>query len=226
MKKFQIVISLVFCISCIKTKAAIILTATTNTGNPSVMLQWNMVNYPGNTAYILFKSIDGVVWETSASNPVLRNYTSSTILAYHDNFSDEQKLYYKVKVYDASENIVAISNTAIVDNPKNSYATEKPPAHDNTTKSIINGNTNNNVWQIYPNPVGNMLNLVYKGRTIIRGVINVVILDATGKVVIKFRAASVNKQLYIEASKLHTGFYFIRIYVLNEVQMNEKFIKQ
>ena len=98
-------------------KASIILTALTNAGTPTVTLQWNMVNYPGSTAYILFKSIDGVVWEITAANPVFRNYTSSTILAYRDNFSDEQKLYYRVKVYDTNENIVEVSNTAVVQIP-------------------------------------------------------------------------------------------------------------
>ena len=99
------------------TSAAIRLIALTHAGKPTVTLQWNMVNYPGSTAYTLFKSMDGVVWETAAANPVFRNYTSSTILAYRDNFSDEQKLYYRVKVYDTNENIVEISNTAKVENP-------------------------------------------------------------------------------------------------------------
>ena len=88
-------------------------------------LQWNMVNYPGTTAYTLFKSKDGIAWEVTAANPVFRNYTSATILAYRDNFSDEQKLYYRVKVYDTNENIVDISNTAVVSNPKNDYPLEK-----------------------------------------------------------------------------------------------------
>jgi hypothetical protein len=86
--------------------------------------------------------------------------------------------------------------------------------------------TNRNLWQIYPNPVGDMLNLVYRGKDIIRGVINIVILDPGGKVVLRFRAASNNRQLFIPVSSLHTGFYFIKINVTNEVQMNEKFIRE
>ena len=205
--------------------AGITLTAITHPGKASVTLQWNMVNYPGTTAYTLFRSADGVVWEIKAANPVFRNYTSSTILAYRDNFSDEQKLYYRVKVYDTNENIVDISNTAVVENPKNYYPVEKPSAPKNT-KTKAPTTTNRNIWQIYPNPVGDMLNLVYRGKDMIRGVINIVIQDATGKAVVRFRAASNNKQLHIPVSKLHADFYFIKLNVINEVQMNEKFVKE
>ena len=72
-------------------------------------------------------------------------------------------------------------------------------------------------WQIVPNPVHDMLNLIYRRNEIIKGVINIVIQDATGKAVIRFRAASNNKQLHITVSNLHAGIYFIKINVLNEV---------
>jgi len=185
-----------------------------------------MVNYPGNTAYTLFKSIDGVIWGIAAANPVFRNYTSSTILVYRDHFSDEQKLYYRVKVYDTNENIVEISNTAVVDNPKTSYPDEKPSAHTKSTTIRAPITTNGKVWQIVPNPVRDMLNLVYGGNDIIRGVINIIIQDATGKAVVRFRAASNNKHLHIPVSNLHTGIYFIKINVFNDVQMNDRFIRE
>lgn len=226
MKKLAVIfIALLF--SCMSAFAGIQLIALTDAGNPTVTLQWNMVNYPGNTAYTLFKSIDGVVWEAAAANPVFRNYTASTILSYRDNFSDEQKLYYRVKVYDTNENIVDISNTAAVDNPitATTHATEKPSRKKNisTEKPVtISGNA----WQIVPNPVHDMLNLIYRRNDIIKGVINITVQDATGKAVIRFRAASNNKQLHIPVSNLHTGIYFIKINVENDVQMNEKFIKE
>lgn len=71
-----------------------------------------------------------------------------------------------------------------------------------------------------------MLNLIYRRSETIKGVINIVIQDATGKAVIKFRAASNNEQLHIPVSNLHSGIYFIKINVANEMQMNGKFIKQ
>ena len=203
MKKLPAV--LIFIFSCMESSAGINLTATTDAGKPAVSLRWNMVNYPGTTAYTLFKSIDGVVWKIAAANPVFRNYTSSTILAYHDNFSDEQKLYYRVKVYDTNENIVEISNTAVVDNPKNSYPLTKKlsPAKSTTTWKPMR--TYDKAWQIVPNPVRDVLNLVYRGNDIIKGVINIVIQDASGKAVVRFRAASNNKQLHITVTGATAG---------------------
>jgi hypothetical protein len=126
-------------------------------------------------------------------------------------------------VYDANENIVAISNTAVVENPKK-YS---PANRSSMPKSNIAPVTSKgNLWQIYPNPVGELLNLAYRGKDIIKGVINIVIQDAAGKAVVKFRASSRNKQLRIPVSNLHAGFYFIKINVINEIQMNEKFIKR
>lgn len=58
------------------------------------------------------------------------------------------------------------------------------------------------------------------------GVINVFVSDVRGKILIRFRQASNNKQLRIPVSNLKAGLYFIKINVLNERQMNEKFIKQ
>ena len=225
MKKLSssfIIISFFFCTN---SSAEIKLVALTSEGNPTVTLQWNMVNYPGNTAYTLFKSIDGVIWQIAAANPVFRNYTASTILAYRDNFSDEQQLYYRVKVYDTNENIVEISNTAKVKNPKNiRYSERSSNEKIITTGKPVTGNSS--IWQIVPNPVHDMLNLIYRRNEIIKGVINVVIQDATGKAVIRFRAASNNKQLHIPVSNLHAGIYFIKINVTNEVQMNDRFVKQ
>ena len=228
MKKIPIVlfiVFLVFLLTRFETYAGITLTAITHPGKASVTLQWNMVNYAGTTTYTLFKSKDGLLWEIAAANPVFRNYTSSTTLAYRDNFSDEQSLYYRVKVYDANENIVDISNTAVVANPINAYMTKKPSISKSTPVQPGN-NIYRSLWQIYPNPVGDILNLAYRGKDIIKGVINILIQDEAGKAVVHFRAASNNKQLDIPVSNLHAGIYFIKITVEDENQMSEKFIKK
>ena len=221
---FLIFISSLF--GSIKSSAEIRLIALTNAGSTTVTLQWNMVNYPGSTAYTLFKSVDGIVWSPAAANPVFRNYTASTILAYRDNFADEQQLYYRVKVYDTNENIVEISNTAIVNNPKTGRTNGRSVLRRNPTiEKTLTGNSSN-AWQIVPNPVQDMLNLIYRRSDVIKGVINIAIQDASGKIVLRFRAASNNKQLHIPVSNLHAGVYFIKINVGPDVQLNDKFIKQ
>ncbi|MEO8111034.1 MAG: T9SS type A sorting domain-containing protein [Ginsengibacter sp.] len=218
----------VFCslvLASFHTAAAVRLTAIPDTRTSSVSLQWNMVNYAAVTAYVLLKSIDGVVWQVAAANPVYRNYTSSSILVYRDQVNNEEKLFYKVRVYDAHDNTVALSNTAVAEIHKAIYhgaGNSQPHAPSNPNVA----SRSSKAWQLYPNPVTDVLNLSYSRSDKPRGVINVTITDATGKVVIRFRQASNNMQLRITVSNLHTGLYFIKINVLDEVQMNDKFVKQ
>ena len=214
-----------FILVCIHTSAAIRLTAVADMRTSSVSLQWNMVNYASVTAYVLLKSIDGVVWQVAAANPVYRRYTSSTILAFKDQVADAEKLFYKVRVYDTHDNTVALSNTAVAQIQKAIYhgSSNKQPI---TKPNAITSGTTSKAWQLYPNPVTDILNLSFNRNDKPRGVINVIVTDATGKVIIRFRQASNNLQLHIPVSNLHTGLYFIKISVLDEVQMNEKFVKQ
>jgi Secretion system C-terminal sorting domain len=215
--------------SCLETSAGVTLMAITHPGKAAVTLQWNMVSYPGTTAYTLFKSIDGVVWEVTAANPVFRSYTQSTILAYRDNFTGEQKLYYKVKIYDINENIVDVSNTAVVDNPTNQPIVEKPARVRSELRGVIPDELPAEVgatWQLYPNPASGDLTLSYLGKKPIRGVINVTIEDMTGKTVQRFRAASTCKQLHLSVSDLPAGAYLLKLNVSAEVQFREKLIKK
>ncbi len=217
-------VSLLFLLACFSSKASVILTAIPDAQGSVVSLRWNMVNYSSVTAYILLKSIDGVVWQVAAANPVYRNYSVSTILAYNDKVTERRKLFYRVRIYDLQDNSVAISNTAIAEIAKAVYNVPERPISSQPKNSSrpVNGAA----WQIFPNPVHDILNLAYKKSGRIMGVINVFISDVTGKIVIRFRQASNNKQLRIPVSNLKAGLYFIKIDVLNERQMNEKFIKQ
>jgi hypothetical protein len=226
MKKLLIFLVSILMISFDHAYATVSLFTLTDPSNPTVTLRWNMINYPGNTAYTLFRSEDGIVWTIAAANPVFRKYVSSSILEFKDDFSNEEKFYYRVKVYDTNENIVEISNTAVVDNPKNLRSEEEQ----SKTKRFENrkdpsGGVKKS-WQIEPIPVGDMVNLYYKGYDIIQGVINIVIQNATGKIVVRFRASSKNREIQIPVSQLNSGIYFIQIRVRDETQLNEKFIKR
>ncbi len=220
MIKLRALGSLVFLLLCLGSKASVVLTAIPDVYGSSVDLRWNMVNHPSATAYILLRSIDGVVWQVAAANPVYRNYDASTILAYNDKIKDKQKLFYRVRVFDTRDNTVAISNTAIAEIHKAVYRT--PPT--SPTHSSVSSNAAS--WQLFPNPVHDILHLSYKKSERIMGVIHVFISDATGKIVIRFRQASNNNQLHIPVSNLKAGLYFIRVDVLNEKQLYEKFVKQ
>ena len=209
---------------CFNSKAAVTLIAIPDAQGSVVSLRWNMVNYSSVSAYILLKSIDGVVWLVAAANPVYRNYNSSTILAYNDKVTERRKLFYRVRIYDINDNTIAISNTAIAEIPKAVYSVPDRPGASMPTNSSRKAIAAS--WQIFPNPVYDILNLAYKKSERLMGVINVIISDVTGKIMIRFRQASNNKQLRIPVSNLKAGLYFIKIDVLNERQMNEKFIRQ
>lgn len=213
-------------LACFHTMAGVNLTARPDIRTSSVSLQWNMVDYRSATAYVLLKSIDGVVWLIAAANPVYRNYASSSILAYRDEVTNEEKLFYKVRVYDAHDNTVALSNTAIAEIHKAIYRGSGNKQASPITSESNASNPVSKAWQLYPNPVTDVLNLSYKRNDKPRGVINVIITDAVGKIVIRFRQASNNMHLRIPVSNLHAGLYFIKINVLDEMQMNEKFVKQ
>ncbi|MEO8412196.1 MAG: T9SS type A sorting domain-containing protein [Ginsengibacter sp.] len=114
----------------------------------------------------------------------------------------------------------------MVDNLKNLYPFEKSSSHVKNTLLQQVKTKGANLWQIFPGRARDMLNFTYNENEPIRTVINFVIPDATGKAVIRFRAASNNKQLSIPVNHLRTGIYFITINVGTDVRMNDKLIKK
>ncbi|MEO6639121.1 MAG: T9SS type A sorting domain-containing protein [Ginsengibacter sp.] len=214
-----------FSMAFYKTFAGVKLTAIPDTRTSSVLLQWNMVDYSSATSYALLKSTDGVIWLIAAANPVYRNYTSSSILAFRDATNNKEKIFYKVRVFESHDNTIALSNTAIVETHKAIYRGNGNKQDAAVTQRPGPSDSGNNAWQLYPNPVTDILNLSYKRNDRPRGVINVTITDAAGKIVVRFRQASNNMQLRIAVSNLPLGLYFIKINVLDEMQLNDKFVK-
>ena len=168
-----------------------------------VLLDWNMINHPGKTTYQLLKSNDGKIWREVVTDKRLQNYTSEDIFDYEDKVDRDEKYYYRLRILDINNKTITFSNTV-----------------------SINSGSAKGSWVIYPNPVNEVLTLVFKGNTLIRGVINVVVQDATGKIVLRYRAASIHKTLQIPVSKLRSGIYVVQISILNELMMNQKFVKQ
>jgi len=168
-----------------------------------VILDWNMISHSAKTTYILLRSTDTKRWIEVASDKVLRNYSEEDVFDYDDGVNRDGKYFYRLKIIDANNKTIAFSNTVTV-------STEV----DKTS------------WVIYPNPVNDVLNLVCEGSNIIKGVINVTVQDVTGKIVIRFRAASTNRRLEIPVTQLRKGMYIVQISIMNEMVMNQKFIKQ
>lgn len=80
-------------------------------------------------------------------------------------------------------------------------------------------------WVMYPVPVTDLLTLDYRGTEIIKGVINVLIQQPTGKIFTKLRYASLSRQIRIPVDNLPKGIYDIRIIVQDEVIWDQRFAK-
>jgi hypothetical protein len=173
------------------------------TRTSQVILDWNMISHPNKTTYQLLRSIDGKIWREVVTDKILQHYTSEDIFDYEDKVDRDKRYYYRLRILDSNNKTITFSNIV----------------------AIQSGSAKSS-WVIYPNPVNEVLTLIYKGNTIVRGVINVIVKDATGKIVIGYRAASIYKTLHIPVSKLRTGIYVVQISILNEVVMNQKFVKQ
>jgi hypothetical protein len=89
---------------------------------------------------------------------------------------------------------------------------------------VIIGSATNS-WVMYPVPVTSLLTLEYRGSEPIRGVINVIIQQPTGKVFTKLRYASLSRQIKIPVDNLPKGIYDIRIVVQDEVIWDQRFLK-
>ena len=179
------------------------LSAQFETRTSQVLLDWNMIDHPGKTTYQLLRSNDGKVWEEVVTDERLQYYTSDDIFDYDDRVDRDEKYYYRLRIRDINNKTITFSNTV-----------------------SINSGSAKGSWIIYPNPVNEVLTLICKGHTIIRGVINVIVQDATGKIILRYRAASIHKMLQIPVSKLRSGIYVVQISILNELVMNQKFVKQ
>jgi hypothetical protein len=82
-----------------------------------------------------------------------------------------------------------------------------------------------NSWVMYPVPVTDLLTLDYRGTETIKGVINVIIQQPTGRVFTKLRYASLSRQIKIPVDNLPKGIYDIRILVQDEVIWDQRFVK-
>lgn len=235
MKKFFL-ITLVFAgmLCHISFGQTVKLTAIYDGNNSAVKLNWNMVNSNSRTSYLLLRSSDGITWTEAAKDRMLRYYTEDDIYFFNDRRFLTGKNYYRIKITDGNNNTISLSSIVVV-NAGSTKTTVTYPAYTQSqtgkqstvpTPKVYTPPSGNNSWIIYPNPVTDLLKLMYKGSEELKGVVNVQIQDVTGKTVIKFRSGSKYKAIEIPLTYLQRGSYFIQVSILNEIMMSQKFIKQ
>lgn len=200
-----IMVAILWSIDC---KAQTIkLSAEFNTGKSVIKLSWNMINNSSKTSYLILRSPDGILWTEAAKDKILRNYTTRDFYSFEDKFYTLGKNFYRLKISDGYNTTVALSPIVTV----NTFA----------AKGEITA-----TWVIYQNPVNDVLTLNYKGSADIKGVVNIQIMDETGRIVTKFRSASIYKTIQIPVNQLKRGYYVTQVMVMNEIVMNKQFIKQ
>lgn len=175
------------------------LTAVYEHQRHKVKLKWNH-NDKRVVAYILQNSANNVSWlnmhRIAIKNPQLYKFI---------NVSDENpgdgRTYYRLQVIfpDGS-----VSSTPSI--------------------LVIIGKQGNN-WLMYPVPVKDILHLQYNGNALIKGVIAVIIQNASGKIFHQLRFASSTRLIRIPVNNLGKGVYDVRIVIENNVVWNQRFIK-
>jgi hypothetical protein len=233
MKKFLLISLFLSGIYCHARSQGVKLTAIYDFNNSAVKLNWNMVNTNIRTSYLLLRSSDGITWTEAAKDRMLRKYSEDDIYFFNDRYYSAGKNYYRLKITDGYNNTIALSpivtvNTKGTLNTASGYpsTTQSQTGKQSATPKISTEPRGNDKWIIYPNPATDLLKLTYKGSGDLKGVVNVQIQDVTGKVVIKFRSGSMYKTISIPISNLLRGTYFIQVTVLNELMMNQRFVKQ
>jgi hypothetical protein len=236
MKKFFLSLTIFTITIChFSIAQSVTLTAVYDTYNSAVKLNWNMVKSNSRTSYILLKSTNGIEWTEAVKDRIQRYYDNDDLYFFNDRNYTQGRNYYRLRIADGSNKTVALSTVVLVNVGRGTSSQTQTPSVQrpvNTTpKTIVpqnnsSNNSSSNSWVIYPNPATDLLTLSYNGRDNLKGVVNVQIIDASGKTVIKFRSGSMYKKIEIPISGLQRGAYFIRVTVVNELMMNQRFIKQ
>jgi hypothetical protein len=228
MKKIPVITLFICLIQLVASSQSIKLSGIYDRNNSAIKLNWNMVNSSSRTSYLLLRSTDGITWMEAAKDRMLRYYSEDDIYFFNDRYFSNGKNYYRLKITDGGNNTVALSPVIIVNTNNGTTASvyDSQTGKQNTVTKIRTESPAGSSWVIYPNPATDLLKLMYKGQGEIKGVVNVQIQDATGKIVIKFRSGSMYKNIQIPISNLQRGTYFIQVTVLNEVMLKQGFLKQ
>jgi hypothetical protein len=174
-------------------------TAVFDAGKNAVLIKWQ--HKPGDIkTYTVQRSLDKNSWADIDIQGVPQNSDNRSFY-FEDRESNAGEKYYRLKT---------ISGTgAIAFSPVVMTVIGSPKAG----------------WIMYPVPVKDMLTLDYRGTEPIKGVINVFILQSSGRILTKLRLCSLNKVIQVPVSNLGKGIYDVRIIIGGEIVWNQRFVK-
>ena len=174
-------------------------TAVYNSRKKAVVVKWKHTS-AGIKTYIPQHSVDNKIWTDIANEEISPN-------------TKPRSFYFEDKKPAVGENHYRLKS--IYNDGKTDYSLD--------VILIIGAAANS--WVMYPVPVIDLLTLEYRGVEIIKGVINIIIQQPTGRVFTKLRYSSMSRQIKIPVDNLPKGIYDIRIVVQDEVMWDQRFIK-
>ena len=173
--------------------------AVYNARKKAVVIKWQHVSSEI-TSYIIQQASGNKIWRDIALQDVSQPTQQSSFYFEQPKISSGENLYRLKCIYKDGSIDYSLDVLVIIGAFKNS-------------------------WVIYPVPVGDLLTLEYRGADAIRGVINVIIQQPTGKVFTKLRCSSLSRLIKIPVNNLPKGIYDIRILVKDEVIWDQRFVK-
>lgn len=161
-----------------------LLTAVINKQGNSI-LSWKTYTEENNAGFVIEKSTDGKTFNYSGNvGSKAKDGNSVTTIDY--SFTDAEynngKVFYRLKQTDRDG--------------KTSYS---------NIVSLESGQPKNNVFQVYPNPASNEINITFQETT--GDADRLTITDVTGNIIITEKIS--NTKMRIDVSRLHSGIYFI-----------------
>lgn len=173
--------------------------AVFNNRKKAVVIKWQHTSTEIKT-YVLQQSSGNKTWTDIASQEI-------------NPASGKRSFYFEDKNFVVGENYYRLK--CIYTDDKTVYSLTIPVMITSTTSS----------WVIYPVPVTDLITLEYRGSEPIRGVLNVIIQQPSGRVFTKKRYSSLSRQIKIPVDYLPRGIYDIRILVQDEVIWDQRFVK-
>jgi hypothetical protein len=173
-------------------------TAVYNSRKKAVIIKWQHTT-AGVKTYVTQRSPDNNTW-TDIALQEIDPTTKNRIFYFEDKKPTAGENHYRLKcIYEDGRTDYSLGVTVII------------------------GSTNS--WAMYPVPVTDLLTLEYRGSDPIQGVINVIIQQAGGRVLLKRRYSSQNKQIQITTDFLPKGIFDIRIIVQEETIWSQRLVK-
>ncbi len=164
-----------------------------------IKLKWQNNNSRVST-FILQKSTDNIYWKDLY---ILEksDFSQFNIESYTDGSPDPIKNHYRLKIF-LEDNSIQFSLPISVFIGKNAGS-----------------------WNMYPVPVGTVLNLQYTGSELITSAIYVIIQNSRGQVLCRLRTATVSRTIQIPVANLGRGIYHVRIMLMDKTIWSQQFIK-